>query len=1081
MPIWTVRHEWPRRCPIPMASAELDEEQSTRIRVALRCRPFNQRELNEGGAAESAICCTDNAVIAGVAGRDAKTFGYDHVFGSGDTQETVFEGVGRQLLENALSAYNGCIFAYGQTGSGKTHSMVGDVNSATERGILPRACARLFEMITEKRKSDATFQATVLASYLEIYNEKLFDLLVGGSLEARTELPVRLHPDLGPIVPNLTECPMDSEHEALELFDFGTKRRAVGATQMNAQSSRSHAVFTIQIRMLVISASGVVESQSRVHFVDLAGSEKQKKSGATGSRLKEGININQSLSTLGRVISDLTKPGGRSLPPFRDSKLTMLLKDALMGNSRTELLACCSPARMNLDETISTLEFAARCKLVKTSAKKNEEARGDIIARLTAEKESIESMLLRERTASETLCRQLQEELEKALEKARAAEQKNGSAGGLLGVDVSDNASPDEPTLPALDTKVSASFRGQKLSGVVRHGGSVAFGPQGLVVGVELDEAHAAACDGSVQGTRYFTCAPGRGVFVRPDACASLEFKSANAALRSLFALRPKAAEPEEPRSADQLEQGDMSPSPDCVASPEASPDASPGASPRDEVAMQEELRARLEAEQEAQKARENDLASQLEALKTTQESWQLNQKDIETRRAEQQRHREAELSKLGMHLAGVAIDDMPNAPRLVNLHPDPALKGCLVYYLPVGESSIGADGERCRIKLVGLSVAAEVCVVINEGNETLTLRPSPNALVRVNGSVTQSDSVRQLCDGDRLAIGRAYIFRVEIPNSSAVGPGQPSAEESADFESAMVEIAACAQVDPEWENGVQKAMLLVKTDFGAEAAATLLAAARRASEAIATANVVLQEMPLAWRDGVARYGLSVLFNAQGLPEVCITAQRSETSGSDGRNVGPSSGIWELDRFVSDKMPAMQEALLLANVSEDPGLRHWESRAWSEVSVEDYKALAAELALSEARRSAAEGRLLKRGLSIDGPEEDSATGRGWLQNVRLGFSRVARHAAAKERAPALGSGGAAKSFMRSVSPSAIVRSMSSGRLDRPRPGTDPRSPGPFAFNASLSLGPPADARHSLPPTFSPPASRRSSGGASATL
>ncbi|CAE7578730.1 unc-104 [Symbiodinium natans] len=344
--------------------------EASNIRVAVRCRPFNARERAEG-AVRNALSCNDSTVQVMESTRLPKEFHYDHVFGCGATQEVVFQAVGLHLLDNAMNAYNGCIFAYGQTGSGKSHSIMGDVEDEVEQGILPRACTRLFSML-EGRRQDKGFEATVLASYLEIYNEKIFDLLTGGN---PGELQVRNHPELGPIVPHLTECPVESFEEAYELLDFGAKRRAVAATQMNATSSRSHAVFTLQVRMVLAKPGGHVESQAKIHFVDLAGSERQKKSGAAGERLKEGIGINLSLTTLGRVISELAKPGARSVPAFRDSKLTLLLKDALMGNSRTELLACVSPSSFNLEETVSTLEFATRCKLVKTSAMKNEQSK----------------------------------------------------------------------------------------------------------------------------------------------------------------------------------------------------------------------------------------------------------------------------------------------------------------------------------------------------------------------------------------------------------------------------------------------------------------------------------------------------------------------------------------------------------------------------------------------------------------------------------------------------------------------------------------------------------------------------------
>jgi len=978
------------------------------IRVAIRCRPFNGREHAEGAAGEPVVSCWETAVTVngdGPSSRpvEAKTFNYDHVFSSTDTQETVFEAVGTQLLENALNAYNGCIFAYGQTGSGKSHSMVGNLTSEEEKGLLPRSCVRLFEMLASRSQGDGDFQATVLASYLEIYNEKLFDLLSSSGREAGGELQVRLHPNLGAIVVGLTECPMGSFDEALELFDFGAKRRAVGATQMNAASSRSHAVFTVQIRTLLRRAGGSVESQAKIHFVDLAGSEKQKKSGATGARLKEGIGINQSLTTLGRVISDLTKPGGKAVPPFRDSKLTLLLKDALMGNSRTELLACISPSRFNLDETVSTLEFASRCKLVKTSAKKNEQSRVDVIAKLTTEKELIEAQLQQEKVQSEELCRQLQQEIERAAEKQQAAERAleekqqieerlrlmEGERGEL-----EQTQSEREKLLKEKEELLREKEQEQELK--------------------QRNQAELEAQREELQRTQELL--KEKEQLLQQDGAKPLP-EEGKPQGNSVQELQQRLAE---------LERQEQ----------------------QQEAWREQELRCRLEEERKAQEARQQELASQLDALKAVQESWALDQAQIDKKREAQHQHREHELSKLGMHFLGVEGEDMAHAPRLVNLHPDPALKGCLIYYLPVGETSIGSDAERCRVRLAGLGVGAEVCAISNEDNESLRVRPLDSGLVRVNGSIV-GDEGQQLCDGDRLAVGRACIFQVHIPRAARDAESTSHAE--SEFERAMGEIAACAEVDPQWENGVQKAMLLVKSDFGTEAANQLLEQARRASEAIAMANVVLHEMPEGWTDGVAKYELTVMFDAHGLPGVCIVARRDHGAGGSSqlRSGALGAGIWEVEQFMNERLPMMHEALLLAKGGEDPGVRHWESRVWSELSIHDYRALASELTRSESRREQMEAER-----AGDSPRDH---GWSWLsgaaaqlkQNVKAVKHAVKETTAAAAlldakseargepealRAPRpRGSKGnpSVRGLARAVSPAGLFRSISSGRLERP--------------------------------------------------
>ncbi|CAK9042717.1 Kinesin-like protein unc-104 [Durusdinium trenchii] len=238
----------------------------------------------------------------------------------------------------------------------------------------------------------------------------------------------------------------------------------------------------------------------------------------------------------------------------------------------------------------------------------------------------------------------------------------------------------------------------------------------------------------------------------------------------------------------------------------------------REEARKELELRCCLEEEWKQQKDREAELQAQLDALKGYQESIALDESQLAAKRQEQQRQREAELAKLGMHFVGMDLDDVPKAPKLVNLHPDPALKGCLVYYLPMGETRIGADPVRCRVALSGLNVASEVCAVENADNVALSVRSLGAGLVRVNGCMVP-EAGRSLQDGDRLAIGRAYIFRVQVPEAGAAKVEAPSD----DFEHAVEEISACAQINPEWENGVQKALLLVKSDFGDEAASKLL------------------------------------------------------------------------------------------------------------------------------------------------------------------------------------------------------------------------------------------------------------------
>uniref|UniRef100_A0A8B9LFP5 Kinesin family member 13B n=1 Tax=Astyanax mexicanus TaxID=7994 RepID=A0A8B9LFP5_ASTMX len=293
-------------------------------------------------------------------------------------QEVVFQCLGENLLDNAFQGYNACIFAYGQTGSGKSYTMMG---SAEQPGLIPRLCSSLFERTIRVVREGESF--TVEVSYMEIYNEKVRDLLdPKGSSQA---LRVREHKVLGPYVDGLSRLAVTSYKDIESLMSEGNKSRTVAATNMNEESSRSHAsgVGYILIHFLIL--------------VDLAGSERAAKTGAAGERLKEGSNINKSLTTLGLVISALADQGAgknkNKFVPYRDSVLTWLLKDSLGGNSRTAMVATISPAADNYDETLSTLRYADRAKSIVNHAVVNEDPNARIIRELREEVEKLREQL----------------------------------------------------------------------------------------------------------------------------------------------------------------------------------------------------------------------------------------------------------------------------------------------------------------------------------------------------------------------------------------------------------------------------------------------------------------------------------------------------------------------------------------------------------------------------------------------------------------------------------------------------------------------------------------------------------------
>lgn len=300
-------------------------------------------------------------------------------------QENLFADLGRPLLDNAFQGYNNCIFAYGQTGSGKSYSMMG---YRQDVGVIPRICQDMFERITELQK-DKMISCTVEVSYLEIYNERVRDLL---NPSTKGNLKVREHPSTGPYVEDLAKLVVRSFQEIDNLMDEGNKARTVAATNMNETSSRSHAVFTLTLtqRRHDVEMNLDTEKVAKISLVDLAGSERATSTGATGARLKEGAEINRSLSTLGRVIAALAdlssgKKRNMSMVPYRDSVLTWLLKDSLGGNSMTAMIATISPADINYEETLSTLRYADSAKRIKNHAVINEDPNARMIRELKEE------------------------------------------------------------------------------------------------------------------------------------------------------------------------------------------------------------------------------------------------------------------------------------------------------------------------------------------------------------------------------------------------------------------------------------------------------------------------------------------------------------------------------------------------------------------------------------------------------------------------------------------------------------------------------------------------------------------------
>ncbi|KAL7680960.1 putative kinesin-like protein [Plasmopara halstedii] len=355
-----------------------EEKEAENIRVAVRCRPMNEHENRE--QAVSCFTCGSNgsAVLTNIENpTEQHEFGFDFVYGCDSKQELIFEDIGLPLLDRAFGGYNGTIFAYGQTGSGKSFSMTG-VTGGLENleGLIPRVNRAIFDRIAKDLVKNSNKRFLVECSYFEIHNEIVYDLLNsnGNNKKKKGGLEIKEHSVLGIYVKNLQERVVETQEEIVELIALGAQSRTVGYTQMNSESSRSHSIFTIKIHQK--DAEDETKSVfAKINLVDLAGSERAASTGAQGDRLREGANINKSLSALGNVINALVEASRASKKvfiPYRNSKLTRVLQESLGGNSLCSMLATLSPASINFAETLSTLKYASRAKSIKVNAKKNE-------------------------------------------------------------------------------------------------------------------------------------------------------------------------------------------------------------------------------------------------------------------------------------------------------------------------------------------------------------------------------------------------------------------------------------------------------------------------------------------------------------------------------------------------------------------------------------------------------------------------------------------------------------------------------------------------------------------------------------
>eukprot|EP00440_Ansanella_granifera_P069933 gb/GFBE01075873.1/.p1 GENE.gb/GFBE01075873.1/~~gb/GFBE01075873.1/.p1 ORF type:complete len:1110 (+),score=352.30 gb/GFBE01075873.1/:1-3330(+) len=398
------------------------------VAVGVRIRPFNDREK-----ALNAQLCVDvdgpttilqnppELADESGKGKEAKRFTFDASFWSHDgfeaddrgyckpapgsryaDQQLVFETFGKRILDSAWEGYHCCLFAYGQTGAGKSYSMVG---YGANKGIVPISCEEIFTRIAANTDAGLTFE--VMVSMVEIYNEQVQDLLVAPKNRPKKGLDIRESQQLGIYIAGVTRRPVDSYPSIEAVVDEGTENRTVGSTLMNATSSRAHTVLTIEFKQVSQAAGQSGQKLSLINLVDLAGSEKAGQTGASGDRLKEGCAINKSLSALGNVIEKLAdkatgKAKATAIVPYRDSKLTRLLQNALGGSSKTVMICAISPASSNYEETLSTLRYADRAKRIKNSATVNENPQDKLIRQLREENEKLRNMVGTETPGADT-------------------------------------------------------------------------------------------------------------------------------------------------------------------------------------------------------------------------------------------------------------------------------------------------------------------------------------------------------------------------------------------------------------------------------------------------------------------------------------------------------------------------------------------------------------------------------------------------------------------------------------------------------------------------------------------------------
>lgn len=743
-------------------------------------------------------------------------------------QAELFAEVGEPVLDWILNGFNCCVFAFGQTGGGKTHSMMGKTRgvgaSPDRHGLIPRICCRLFEALEEASAGDSSAEMAVTFSHMEIYNELVKDLLVSPA-ERGASLRVREHPQKGVFVLNLTQVRVASFEHILALMMTGDKNRTVGATDMNAHSSRSHAIVTLTVvqrcrerPVLGLPTSALRKKDGRVHLVDLAGSERVSNTGAKGTRLKEASNINRSLSVLGDVILSLAS-GKRGHIPYRNSTLTMVLKDSLGGNAHAIMVTAISPSSADYEETLSTLKYADRAKKVRMRVDANittgllatDSSALALVPLLQAEVQKLREMLRLQQeqqqaflSVSQQAARSREEELrerdrsraerEAAVAKAvlvvstapTAASSSPSSSSALL---MSPPPPPPPPPLPAPTlpspaasvTEAVVPLMWERLRELERQladrerliesleGMREQQAQQGLA---HAQHAHNAQHPYSAQGGG----APAPPAYPNgPPSHYAQPYPSLPTPGYYPF-YHSEDYSFQEPYYEEKEVFGTSTFLP--LGASSATPNKDIGHRQLDAAAATNETRVGTsESSHAPAKGGKGDDAdadsNPLPVMPDVQRTRPL------------------------VVLADDAVD--ATLPRVINLNQDPLFSECLVYYLPPGQVLAGSRESDADIVLSGPDILARHAVLLASLAGQVVIRVCQGALVFLNGNIVEANSSAVLRHHDRIAFGCFHLFRFEHLDDA-----QPSGGDAAEVNTSN---ASQAKDAPGWEFAQQELM----------------------------------------------------------------------------------------------------------------------------------------------------------------------------------------------------------------------------------------------------------------------------------